>query len=262
MAITGNNSSEKTVREKTIWTGLADCKVLAINPSKEELQTIGINAQNDQVYITDDGKYRVDVWVETVGEHAVKNKVSFWLENSERVSQAGKKQWINKYGVTAWYTDDSERETKQPWYLVDGVRAAYNGEEELHKFLRAYLNVVYDTTNKKYDECRIDDMQALMKGDLSELKSVLTAYPDNTVRVLWGAKVTDEGNVYQNTFNKFFEKTCVKPAYKNWEKNALGDYGFKADIQDSFIFQEFVGSPSVGTTADAETVEDTEEDAF
>lgn len=255
MAITGNSSTEVTVREKTIWTGLADCKVLAINPTLTELNDLGINAQNDPQYIGDDGRVRLDIWVKTDNPQNVTTKFSLWLENKHRESQAGKPQWINKYGKTAWYNDESE---SQDWFLKDGVRQAYIGEEDLHKFLQAYLNVVYNTKDKKYDECRIDNMEAIFKGDYSELQSILTAYPDNTVRVLLGAKITEEGNIYQNIFNKFFERTCVKPNYKNWEKNACGEYGFKADIQDSFEFQEYTGSPSVtSATADAETEETT-----
>lgn len=250
MAITGNNSSEKTVREKTVYTGLADCKVLAINPNLAKLKSLGINAQSEPEYIGADGRVRVDIWLKTENEAAVTTKLSIWLENVLRESSAGKPQWINKYGRTAWFNDESEA---QSWFLLNGVRQAYKGEENLHKFLQAYLNTIYNTRDKIYDECQIDNMEGLLKGDLSELQSILTAYPDNTVRVLFGAKITEDGKVYQNVFNKFFEKTCVKPNYKNWDADACGDYGFKADIQNSFEFQEYLGTPSVGgPTADQE----------
>lgn len=256
MAITGNNSSERTVAEKTRYTGLADCKVLAINPTKAELSAIGIEQESDPSYIGDDGRVRLDVWVETQNAEAIKTKMSLWLENKLLVSDnTGSEQHINRCGRTAWWKGDTCPYT---WYLQEGVRKAFKGEEDLHNFLAAFLNTKYDTKNKVYDDCVIDSPEALFKGNFAELKAILNHYRENTVRLLFGVKVTDEGNVYQNIYNKFFEKTCVNPNYKKWLENAVeADYGtFNANFQNDLNWKAFI--PTIGDVpiADAEVTND------
>lgn len=261
MAITGNSSTEKTVREKTLYTGLADCKVLAINPTLKELNDLEIGLQQEPQYIGDDGRVRLDFWVETQNEEAIKTKLSLWIEPEHKVSQTGKPQWINKYGKTAWANTIEET---NDYFLRDGVRHAFTGEEDLHKFLQAFLNVVYDTKNKKYDDCQIDNMDKLFRGDFSELKNILTIFGDNTIRLLFGVKTTDSGT-YQNVYNKFFEKTCVKANYTNWQKNAVdADYGaFKADFQGDWTFKPYTGSTTAFVpTADAEVTTSMDDDEF
>lgn len=270
MAISGNNSAERTVAEKTRYTGLAECKILAINPNKSELSAIGIDQENEPSYIGEDGRLRIDFWLETQNEERVKTKMSLWLENTLLESQnTGSFQYINKYGRTAWWKG-SETDCPYTWYLGEGVRRAYKGEEDLHNFLAAFLNTKYDTKNKVYDECLIDNPAALFQGNFTELKTILNSFRENTVRLLFGVKVTEEGNVYQNVYNKFFEKTCVNPNYKKWLEMAVeAEYGtFKADFQNDLNWKAFV--PTVGDvpTADAESttatpyVGDTDEDAF
>ena len=264
MAITGNDSTEKTVREKTVWTGLAECKVIAINPTMKELNDIGIPASQEPDYLgkNDDGKTkaRIDFWLEIQGETQTKTKMSIWLEDELRTSGAGKPQWINKYGKTGWAASIEEN---LEWFLQDGARQAYKSEEDMLKFFQAYLNVIYNTKDKQYDECQIDDMPAIFNGNFSELQSIIRIQPTNTVRVLLGAKVTDDGKVYQQVHNKFFEKTCVRANFKNWQKQCVdAEYGaFKGDFQGSWELQPYMQSATV-PTADAETTTEAEKDAF
>lgn len=262
MAITGNNSTEKTVSDKSRFTGLADCKILAINPNKQELSDIGIDFKDEPKYIGDDGRVRLDFWIETQNEDGIKTKMSLWLENELRLSNADKPQWINKYGKTAWWAKDEV--CPFDWYLNEGVRQAYKGEEDLHLFLAAFLNTKYDAKNKVYDECIIDNPEAMFKGDFSELKGILNSFRDNTVRLLFGVKVTDDGKVYQNVYNKFFEKTCVNANLSKWYEAAVtSEYGnFKADFQNDLTWKAFV--PTIGDvpTADAEISTTSDEETF
>lgn len=90
------------------------------------------------------------------------------------------------------------------YFLTDGAREALKGEEDLHKFLFSYLNAKYDTKNKQYDECLIDNPKAFLNGDFSELKGIVNAYKDNTARLLWGV----DANGYQVVYTKFVENLC------------------------------------------------------
>ena len=257
MAITGNNSAEKTGREKLIYTGLSKCKVVAINPNIKELDAIGVTLKTEPQYVGEDGRVRIDFWVQP--QEGGITKMSLWLENKLRESKAGKPQWINKYGKTGWAMTIEEN---LEWFLQDGARQAYHGEEDLHKLLQAFLNVKYDTKNKEYDECQLDTMEAIVKGNITELRDIfLGAYKDNSVRLLFGAKVTETGT-YQNIFNKFFEKTWSEnPNYTAWDAAANGEYGFKADFQDDWEFKVYVPSATT-VSADVDVTTESEEEVF
>lgn len=254
MAISGRNSEEKTVRERTLYTGLADCKIIAINPTQQELIDLTeIDLGKEITYVdNDNNRTRIDFWVETQTEDPIRTKMSLWLTHTLNVSGEGKPQWLNKYGRTSWYNDESEA---PKWFKTEGARQCYRGEEVLHNFLSKFLNTVYNDNTNEYDECQIDNPKALAEeGNVTELRNILKDYKDNTVRLLFGI---DE-NGYQNIYNKHFEKTCVSPNYKVWDKKASGtdsDYDtFKATFQQwEFLPYVPVASQIV---ADAEATDD------
>ena len=105
MGITGHNSNEKIVGETVLYTGITNVKVVAINPTKEEKEALGLSSQTDPTYIStmEDGtkKVRIDFYV----EDAVKNmrsKIAFFLEDKSRTSRdGGKTEWINNFGRSA-----------------------------------------------------------------------------------------------------------------------------------------------------------------
>jgi hypothetical protein len=52
MAFNPNKSDEKVFREIKLYTGLHNMKVVAINPTKAQLEEMGYKPQNDPVYLT------------------------------------------------------------------------------------------------------------------------------------------------------------------------------------------------------------------
>lgn len=266
MAVKGNDSSEKTVLSKTLYTGLVNNKVVFVNPSKDQLETIGKTFQKEPQYVTEkEGKkrLRLDFWVTpqistadgvAVNDTPVYEKFSLWMEPEIFMSKGGKTQFINKYGKTGWGMTATEC---QEHFLSDGARPAYKGEEDLHKFLAAFLNTKYNTRTKEYNECQLENPQALFDGNFTELTSILKSYKDNTVRLLYG--VDDNG--YQVIYNKYFEKTCINPNYKGWQDILSDDYvgnQFKADFQGELVFQPYLKASGkvVQPTADEEATKD------
>lgn len=259
MAVKGNNSSEKTVREKAIYTGLADCKVLMVNPTKDELSKIGVNLEKEPAYIIDkeDGKksVRFDFWVQaqTTDNLNPQGKLTLWMDSDIYVGKtAGKTQFINKYGKTGWGMSSSEC---GQYFLQEGARPAYKGEEVIHKFLQAFLNVIF--SDKTKDECLLENPQAFLSGNFSEIKGIINSWKDNTVRLLWGK----DANGYQVIYPHFFEKTCIRPNYTKWAESLDGQYTqFKADFQDSLTFQAYIDSPDIKVVSpDAEKIVTTED---
>ncbi len=244
MAVKGNSSTEKTVREKSLFTGLVECKILLVNPSKSELEKIGVALEKDPTYVTEkqDGtkSARLDFWVQAQTQDKVNpiSKLTLWMDDSIFVGKnTGKTQFINKYGKTGWGMSSSEC---GQYFLNEGARPAHKGEEIIHKFLQAFLNVRFAEDQK--DECLIDSPTNFISGNFSEIKGIVNSFKDNTVRLLWG--VDSKG--YQVVYDKFFEKTCIRPNYTKWAEQLNDEYGqFKANFQNDLTFQAYIAPANI-----------------
>jgi hypothetical protein len=115
--------------------------------------------------------------------------------------------------------------TNGPARIDKDYHVAYEGEEDLINFLRAYLNVtsceryinkqwVMLEPNKLPDcESSLEHIDDYFNGNISELKEILSYQPNNKVKVCFGIKtVTDgpnAGKQYQTAYTKNFLKNNV-----------------------------------------------------
>ena len=216
MAIQSNASTEEVVGGIKTYSGLTNVKVIAVNPTLAELHAVGINVKQEPNYkvIIGDADY---------------NKIVFWLNNQDgnfkleilmqdtpRVSQTGKHQWMNNVGQSTWSEDAPTYE----WWKPEGQRKAYTGEETLINFVKAWANVASG------DEVYFDSMPAIANGTLGEIKNLVKELSNNEVRVLIGVK----DDKYQHVYTKYFGR--VKPQRDDFFIKALNDdYGsFNADF--------------------------------
>lgn len=235
MAI-GVNSSDKQVLGG-LYTGLTNLKVVAINPTKDEMIAMGINAQQDPKYLSQNdkgaAKMRIDFYVASPTLTLSKSlKVSFWIEDAPRTNKDGtKEQWINKFGMTAWgKTVDTKPDEK--WYSLEGCRKALVGEEDLTTFIKAWANV------DPKDQASLDDMSKIAKGDLTEILALHKAIPTNQVKVLLGVK---DGK-YQDVYSKCFDR-AYRTNFTTWKKSLEGQYSeFKSDYQNDLNFKPYTGT--------------------
>lgn len=223
MAIkTSNSATESTVKDFKYWTGVIPYKVLAVNPNLAELKKIGIEyLQNEPEYISTqdfgNGVVKnsvIDFWVEAVKnpdmpeDLEIITNIRFRINHEPWVgTNTGKKQYINKYGRTAW-AESVEALDANKFYENEGSRQAHRGEEELHKFLFAWLNMTYDTKDKKYDDCLIN-VDKVIKGDFSELKEIVASAKEYVVKIPTGVQVSEkDGKIryYQVLYNQMFLK--------------------------------------------------------
>lgn len=216
------------------YIGVAPVTVLAVNPTKAELEKIyGITLENTPEYLSTvevNGKkvkqVRLDFIVKTVAEKCNEidfiSKVSFFINDSVRYSKDNTKiQVINKYGETTWLSIEDAKAKRVPdnlsWFEPADFRPAYIGEEELTGFIKAYLNIpnksyrdangnVVELKDKSEAEARLDKISNYFNGDTSELKEVVALQPNNKVRVLFGVRTTDDGKQYQAVYTQKFLK--------------------------------------------------------
>lgn len=200
--------------------GLAKCKVLAFNPSKEELEKIlGTELQRDPDYDADDEevedketgkvstfkKRRLNVWLEEI-KTGMKHCLRFTLIDRVQESKSGKLRFVDNKGNLSYYVDSEDN-------LVDFMKenphwALRVGEHDLYRFLRGWQNQI--------DRRSVDDFSFnwadLITGKTKELNSWIGSEYEGDVLVLLcvkvDVKVDEEGNKeikeYQEVYNRNF----------------------------------------------------------
>tara|TARA_B110000858_G_scaffold3793_1_gene4500 strand:+ start:508 stop:1020 length:513 start_codon:yes stop_codon:yes gene_type:complete len=163
------------------------------------------------------------------------------MNGKERVSQSGKNQYINAAGQSTW----SDGEPEYDWYSKTGLRKALTGEETLINFTKSWANVANG------DEVAFDSIAKIVKGDVSEVKALVSLLSNNQVRLLIGVK---DGK-YQSVYTKVFGR--VKPQRDDlFAKNLNDDYGaFNAEYDTALGWGVFSPQLAVVTPdADDNTV--------
>lgn len=250
MAIESNNSEEVVAGGGyQLYTGIAAVSVVAVNPTQAELQEIGINAKEEPKYS-----------VEINGEEF--NKIVFYLRHDDpnmtvrfdilakpehRLSKSGKAMWINNIGQMTW---SEEAPVYEWWKNSDSSRKAYVGEDTLVNFTKAWANVANG------GKISFDTIDAIMKGDVKELKQLIKGLAANKLRVLVGVK--DEK--YQTVYNRHFGR--LKPANDSLFVKALNeDYGsFNAEYNKDLQFGVYSPTMIVADTAAASPFKEEEGD--
>jgi hypothetical protein len=202
--------------------GVIPYNVVAVNPNLAELKEIGIEyLQNEPEYVVTNNYKGEDVtnsiirfWLKPANTPDTPEDMEFITSVDFRINHAvfkggnsGKTQFINAYGRTAWAEQQADLANNQYYEDVQS-RPAHRGEEDLHKFLFAWLNMTYDTKEKKFDECLLD-VNKIIAGDFSELKAVVNGSREYVVKCLTGVnEVEKEGKIkyYQAVYNRMFLK--------------------------------------------------------
>lgn len=234
MGFKGNSSDTPVVQETKLYTGLANLKVVAINPTKAQLEELGYKPQNDPVYTSKEGdvrKVRIDLYLAN-SEKKIRAKVAFFLEDKLRANKDNSKaEWINKFGRVAWGTPEAAP-TELKWFDHTTAVRSRIGEADLHGFLINWLNV------SPTDEARLETLDSILNGNVAELRALLKAYPDNEVKVL----LTVKDGKYQSVYSKYFDRATNKRT-TYWESHIKGQaesgYPIKEDYQNDLTFKEW-----------------------
>lgn len=242
MAFNPNSSDRAIVKEGKLFTGLKNMKVVAINPSKSEMEKLGYKPQNDPVYISTEEevkKLRLDFFLqgETDQGESIRTKLAFFLENKHRTNLTSTKaEWINDIGRTAWGTPEGPP-TDFKWFDHKIARPCKVGEGDVHLFLINWLNI------QPGDEAKLDNFEQLFEGNYSELLGLLSKNKNNEIKVL----LTVRDGKYQSVYQRYFDRATNKRT-TYWESHIRRQteegYPPKEDFSNSFSFQEWT-EPSV-----------------
>ena len=156
----------------------------------------------------------------------------------DSVNMANKNGDKNKYLNNKLQSTYSSSVTTLPeWYDKTTARIARKGEEELLSFLSTLARL-----DKREEDFSVnfENYDAILKGDVTEIKNIIEGTKENTVRVLVGinhdeAREKDYQRVYTNAF---LYGGTGDTTYM--EKVATGEYGgCNYDYQGSMELQPY-----------------------
>jgi hypothetical protein len=284
MAIGGNKREEGT-SAGFLKVGLARCKVLAFNPTKEQLEKIlNVELKQDPEYLDEDvvtdeetgkttssKKLRLNVWLEELTS-SMKICLRLTLIDKVQVSKTSKVRYVDTKGNTSYYIESEEN--LQDFMKENSPWKGRVGEYELFEFLKAWQN--------KIDRRTISDFTFnwgdLVSGKPKELNSWIGSEYEGDVLVLLCVKVNIETNEetgektikeYQEVYNRNFlpgdairyfeQKGEIKSKYvNNFIKEVTNkEYGPKNFFGGTLgVMRDYVRDENPNATLDAFVPED------
>lgn len=279
---------------RKLYVGVGAVKVLKVNPTKAELKDIyGRDIDEEPEYVgtvergpEDDKKTVPSVRISFVvttdpdknnGIELTTNHVYFVVKNYVK-SKEGKAKVIDKYGRTAWVTSEEYKakaipndKNGNPINVDADYRLCWEGEEELTLFIKNLLNIpslmVYTggvwTPNPRVTpadcQVRLDTIEKMFTGDLSEIREALSYQPDNLVKVPFGVKNdTDRNRQLQTTYTRLCFKNAVNDYAKleaevaaAKERGALSNVEFEATPLHEYVVDPTTLSPTMEQAAAA-----------
>lgn len=225
MAISNGVETKETQGGARLMTGLVPMMVLAVNPSKKELEAIyGRDLEKEPEYISADEngvkKLRIDFIMKTVVNdklgcnEEIITKVPFFLDDKLAYTSDGSKVYmLNLYGENACIpVEDAKKNTvpeNMAWYNTTKMRPAFRGEVELVGFLKQYLGIPNRAFKDKVipdvskAEIQLEKIKSYFNGDIKEFVSVVNLRKaTNIVLLAGGVRTNDDNKQYQAWYLK------------------------------------------------------------
>ena len=264
MAVSTNDNNAQVLGGFSLYTGLAVMKVLAVNPTKEELEVLGYKPKEEPKYTGIVFKQKNEDGSETE-QH--RNKVVFYLGNGDvkvkyeilvapefDIAGTGSQRIINKFGQYTYSKTGIEgilANPKMSWFESTSARQAHIGEVAIIDLIKEWVNVAND------GECSLDNISAIVNGDVSELKNYVSKFREtHEVITLLGVKKAEKDgktNYYQSVYARCFSRPSYTAYITKFMKSLSEQYGdFKDDYQGSLEYKKY--EPKLETdTPDAES---------
>jgi len=257
MAIAHNPSDiPSSAGGPVLFTGIGTFKVLAVNPTLEELHELGILLQKEPVYqVTFDNRTfnKVVFWL---GNEDVKVPLEFLVSPGPWMSKTGKYKWYNLQGDNTWAGMEADgtirmsdlNKSPDGRYYFQNAGTAYlmpRGVDGVTDFVRAWANVLEDGA------CVLDTLHEISNGDVKELRDLLNVLANNTVRAL----VTVEAGKYNRVYNRYFGR--IKPVRNDLFTRFVNKEGNAPSGEWSVEWKKYVPAPALPTSiADIPAEED------
>jgi len=226
MNITKKEQSEN--KEFTQKIGLGEFKVLALNPTREELLKLYDVSEDkqdswkEQNYISEDDQNNTKVLLNFICED-VNSKEKFNLrfnlvDKIQENKDGSKCQWISSVGASSWVDDEAnlpnwfkEFQNKDKQKIGDkAIRKAHQGEADLMNFLRTWMQGV-DFFNPEVNI--LLDWNKLCRGNFKELTSLISSDEVGTIVGMVEVRTVDGENGAVKRYSSLYNKSLL-PGYK------------------------------------------------
>ena len=211
-----------------LYTGITPMSVLAVNPTLTELHAMDLQFQKEPKYAVDFGKGPVQKAVIWLGNEETKVPLEILITAGPwKSGKNDKYKWYNISGQDVW-TEVQADGTPNPanfrdWHQdTDTFYQIPRGIDTLTDFVKAWANVASG------DECKLDTIDAICQGDMSEIREMIKAFAANQVRVL----VYVRDGKYQGIYSEHFGR--LRP-----ERNDLFTKAMGANLPYSQVPGEF-----------------------
>ncbi len=250
-----------------LYVGNTEGEVVAINPSVDEMKTLGLPVREDADeidYVKDKDitlkdpktdkeitktvkQARVDIWFKYIGKDSPGGffKKSYFVTDTPMKNKAGDKlQYVNQVGESDWKADESllrdtfkyfRKKMKDNSYTNIGdkaYRVAVKGEADLLGFVRTWLS--------EFDYYDIDtnimiDMKSIFKGNFKELQEQVGGeYAKTTVENIQIRTSSDDGKQYMSVWKTSLPGWMIKEIRgKDFSEAALNKMKKEAWSQDN-----------------------------
>lgn len=219
MAIQGNQQTESASGKK--YYGIGTFKVVGFNLNLQELEKLGVKYKAEPQYTNIElgGKTVSKVVVYLKNEKFdVIRRVEYLISNEDRKSEKGSYQIINNINQTTWSSSIQECLESYSWFKDFGARIAKTGEVDLMTFITNWVNYIAKTKDSEnYTFCSLESFDKLVKGDVTELNTLLKSFNVNEIKLLVYIK-----NGYESIYGK-----VVGRSYTKFE----GQYGIVESIR-------------------------------
>jgi hypothetical protein len=232
--------TESTSKGYIPYTGLGNCQVVTINPSKEELEEIlGVEINYTPEYKAQPNMLRDNaeefpyvIWVKS---EAGNLPIRFNISNQPKSSKSGKFLFINDKGQVSYYAENANviaQNSNMPWYGKSGLRKLYEGEEELYDFFKTLIRYDAQVENANFMKVMQENgitPETLYNGEAITGLRKLIEYAKtngNSIVCLHAVAEKEEG--------KYKQSIIARP--KTWFKTATGivDGSMEARL-DAFV---------------------------
>ena len=226
------------------YTGVENFKVVAVNPTKAELEAIyGRELNFTPEYLgetkVEDGdgertvpQYRLDFYLANE-DNSITTKAQFYIDDTHHLSQSGKYKVINSFGKTTWLTKEQVQTKTLPanmqWFNTSGLKVSKRGEDHLIDFLVNLLNLPYKIDeladpSDAYASISSEQWSKIFAGDLSLLQGIINN-TNNKIGVLLGVKTKADGKLVQTIYNRKtlrqYTKSSTRADKYKWLKSDL-----------------------------------------
>lgn len=212
-------SNSKSEYKSRLYTGMTVFKVLSVNPSKDEIETMlsreyKLNVNYDRFELNGRMFRPIDIWVQDVNGLMDPIPIRYLLSLDNDVASTGSIRFVNSKGMFTYAKSEDELRgnPKMEWFSKHPFRPAKIGERELFVFMQKLMRY----NNRDEEANFMDDakdnnitIEKLYDNDLIGLRIFLDWCNKNDNHIVLIAAVRSTAKLVDGEPKTYYNQTLV-----------------------------------------------------